>query len=338
MQFAKARGYGSCGVIDDQPDDIARRALLSSALGADDFRPASSMVRADIAARSHPGRMSASNDDHYLVVRLGRSEETLFTSLSSVDVPRRFDEYAFAAVVADGIGGNGIGAMAARLAISTLADLELRFGQWDMRMSPESSSRILDRSRWLFRLTHEAVLGWRRTHSELSRMAAAMTGFYSAGNHLFVASVGHSRCYLFRQGLLTQLTRDQTLRERLADSQQPTSVGRGLEDGGHILTNSIGADVNGPRVMVEHFRLEDDDAVLLCTNGLTDMLSDDHVADTLAAKRTAQEQCDLLIDAALASGGDDNVTVVLAHYHVPDLLHMDEDNEVPQDALGRRPR
>ena len=158
-------------------------------------------------------------------------------------------------------------------------------------------------------------------------MAATMTGIYSAGNHLFVANVGHSRCYLFRRGLLTQLTRDQTLRERLADSQQPTAVGRAVEDGGHILTNSIGADFNSRGVMVEHFRLEDDDAVMLCTNGLTDMLSDDHVADTLAAKRTPQEQCDLLIDAALANGGHDNVTVILAQYHVPALLDVDQDNE-----------
>ena len=284
--------------------------------------------------------MSASNDDHYLVVRLGRSEETLFTSLSSADVPHRFDEYAFAAVVADGIGGDGGGALAARLAISTLADLELRFGQWDMRMSPEIWSEILDRSRWFFRLAHEAVLRWQRTHSELSRMAAAMTGFYSAGNHLFVANVGHARCYLFRRGLLTQLTRDQTLQERLADSNQPTPVGRGLEDGGHILTDSIGADVKGPGVMVEHFRLEDDDVVLLCTNGLTDMLSEDHLADTLAAKRTPQELCDLLIDAALANGGRDSVTVILANYHIPALLDVDElnDNEVRYDPLERRPR
>ena len=231
---------------------------------------------------------------------------------------------------ADGVGGDGVGAMAARLAISRLADLELRFGQWDMRVSPEISSEILDRSRWFYRLTHETVLRWQRTHSELSRMAATMTGFYSAGNDLFVANIGHSRCYLFRRGLLTQLTRDQTLRERLADSQQPTSVGPGLEDGGHILTNSIGAHIDGRGVVVEHFRLEGD-AVLLCTNGLTDMLSDDHLAETLASRRTPQEQCNLLIDAALANGGHDNVTVILAHYHVPALLDMDEDNELLQD-------
>ena len=58
---------------------------------------------------------------------------------------------------------------------------------------------------------------------------------------------------------------------------------------------------------------------LLCTNGLTDMVPDDEIADTLASRRTPQEQCDVLVDAALANGGSDNVTVVLANYHIPKL-------------------
>jgi PPM family protein phosphatase len=86
------------------------------------------------------------------------------------------------------------------------------------------------------------------------------------------------------------------------------------------LTNSIGADADDPGVMVEHFRLEDDDCLLLCTNGLTDMVSDDRIADALTSRRTPQEQCDLLISAALANGGHDNVTVVLANYRIPEPL------------------
>src|SRR4030095_1456056 len=276
----------------------------------------------------HRGRVLKENEDHYLVVRLGRFEETLFTSLTDLDVPRRFDEYAFAAVVAGGIGGDGAGAMAARLAISTLADLELRFGQWSMRISPKTASEVIDRSRWFYEFTHEAVLRWHRAHLEVNRMAATMTGVYSAGSDLFVASVGPSRCYLFRNGLLPQLTRDQTLRARLASSPQPTPVEQGLEDGAHILTHSIGADADHPGVIVEHFRLDDDDSLLLCTNGLTDMVSDDEIADTLASRRTAQEQCDLLVDAALSNGGRDNITVVLANYHIPGL----QPDRVPHPA------
>ena len=64
-------------------------------------------------------------------------------------------------------------------------------------------------------------------------------------------------------------------------------------------------------------RREDDDTLLLCTDGLTDMVSDVHIAAALASRRTPQEQCDLLVVAALANGGTDKVTVVLATYHIP---------------------
>jgi protein phosphatase len=118
-------------------------------------------------------------------------------------------------------------------------------------------------------------------------------------------------------GQLTQLTRDQTVRPRLANTPRPTSVDRALEDAQHVLTNAIGMGAGGPKIMVEHFRLADDDSVLLCTNGLTDMVSDSDIANTLTSRRTPQEQCDLLVDAAVAGGGTDNLTVVLLSYRVP---------------------
>ena len=301
-------------------DNVTHRALLSAALSIDPFTPASSLVRADLAARSHPGVLK-SNDDHYLVVRLGRYEETIFTSLTSRDVPHRFDEYAFAAVVADGIGSDGAGGMAARLAISTLAHVHLRFGQWSMRIDSSMVAEIMARSRRLYRLTHEAVQRWYREHAEIGRLGATMTAIYSAGTDLFVAHVGHSRCYLFRNGRLTQLTLDQTLRDR-SDSRHLMAVRQ--EDGPHALTSAIGADRDGPRVIVEHFRLEDNDAVLLCTNGLTDMVSEDDIAETLASRRAPDDHCGLLIETALANGGHDNVTVVLANYHIPAIPKDEE--------------
>jgi len=301
-------------------DDASRRALFSAPLITDEFKPAAALVQADFAARSHQGRASRENDDHYLVLRLGRYEETLFTSLSSRDVPSRFDEYGYAAVVADGIGGGGAGAMAARLAISTLTDLHRRTGHWDMRIEPEIASEIVNRSEWLYHRTHEAVLRWYRAHLDVGRMAATLTGMYSAGRDLFVANVGHSRCYLFRGGRLSQLTRDDTLRERLSIGSYPTPIGQGLEDPPHVLTDAIGADGAGPRVIVEHFLLEDDDAILLCTNGLTDVASEDTIADILASKRTPDEQSKLLVETALANGGTDNVTVVVASYRFLETL------------------
>ena len=89
-----------------------------------------------------------------------------------------------------------------------------------------------------------------------------------------------------------------------------------MADVQHILTDAIGGS-SDPGVTVEHFVLLDDDAVLLCTNGLTDVLEDEAIAEVLAQRRSPNEQCELLVDMALAKGTEDNTTVVLAQYEIP---------------------
>jgi len=309
--------------MDKQLEDANRRKVLSTPLKAEDFRPAAALVRADFGARSHRGRAHQENDDHYLVLRLVQHLDTLLTSLPSVDLLHGFEEHAYGAVVADGIGPAGAGSVAARLAISTLAHLALRFGHAQMRIDPRIASEIIERSEWLYRRTHETVLQRSHAATELAGMAATLTSIYSVGTDLFVAHVGHSRCYVFRGGVLVQLTNDQTLRERRAISPYPIPVGQVLEDVQHVLTNVVGAGGDGPGVIVEHFRLSDDDALLLCTNGLTDVVSDEAISDVLASRRSQVEQCDVLVDMALANGAADNTTVVIGNYHVPELLTDD---------------
>ena len=157
-----------------------------------------------------------------------------------------------------------------------------------------------------------------RTDPRLSGMATTLTLAYSAGDDLFVANVGHSRAYLFRDGTLIQLTRDHTLKQALADCNGPAPVDQGLQDLGHILTDTIGGDSKEPAVAVEHFRLAHGDWVLLCTNGLTDAVPDERIADQLALRRSAAEQCHHLLDLARLTDADDNATVVVAAYEMPD--------------------
>jgi PPM family protein phosphatase len=325
VQRARATGVRAGEARDGMTDtdrkveDANRRKLIAAALRSDEVKPAAALVRAEFGAQSRRGRVQPGNDDHYLVLRLAQRFETIVTSLASVDLPSPFEQYAYAAVVADGIGHDGAGSIAARLAIGTLAALALRVGHWNMRIDPGIAADVIERSEWLYGRTSDAV--FQRSHAEpqLAGMAAALTGIYSVGTDLFVAHVGHSRCYVFRDGLLVQLTRDHTLRERRAISPHPIPVGQAIEDASHFLTHAIGADGNDPGVIVEHFRLADDDSLLLCTNGLTDAISEDAIADVLAARRSLTEQCDLLVDMAVANGADDNATVVIANYHVPQL-------------------
>ncbi len=303
----------------EEPNEHRARHEAASPLpDATEGRPKSSLVRVEIGARSHRGAVQSSNEDHYLVVRLGRQQETLLTSLSGADVPEPFDEYGYAMLVADGLGDTGAGAAAGRVALSTLAHLAIHFGKWNLRVDARTAGEIKERAEWFHRRVDDAVVAQSRTHVVLAGMATTLTAAYSAGDDLFIAHVGHSRAYLFRDGHLTQLTRDHTMAWHTTGTSRPARVSRATQDLQHILTDTIGGVTDGPIVDVDHIRLANGDQLLLCTNGLTDMVTDEKIAEALSLRRGAVEQCQLLVDLALQAGGEDNVTVTLAEYQIPE--------------------
>ncbi len=307
-------------------DDSDRRRALASPLAADEFLPASTTVRVDLGAQSHQGVVRSTNEDHYLVIRLGRKQETVATSLPDTDLPRRFEEHGFLMLVADGIGAGGSASVASRVALSTVAHLLLHYGRWNLRIDPAIAAEVLRRSKELYSEVDEAVARRREALPALGDIATALTAAYSAGDHLFVAHVGHSRAYLLRDGYFTQLTRDHTSTQYHADTGRPVAVERRGQDLAHILTDAIGSRGSRPEVDVEHFRLLDGDCLLLCTNGLTDMVDDECIAETLSLRRHATEQCRILVDLANQRGGGDNITAIVAQYEVP--------HDVRDDAPG----
>jgi protein phosphatase len=305
-------------MTDEEHDrETARRAALSPVLGSDDFRPLSASVRMELGARSVRGPSRSRMCEHYLAMRLSRGQETLATSLSAEDLPPRFEEYGYAMLVADGLGEGGSGAVASRVALSTFAHLAVHFGRWNLRIDPAVAAEIFERAEFFYSRADAAVLASSRTNPLLDRMTTTLTAAYSAGDDLFVAHVGHSRAYLFREGALTLLTRDHTIERHLADSGRPVCVERRAQDLSHILTDAVGAGGGQPLVEVERFTLKDGDAVLLCTNGLTDAVDEGDIADALALRRKPEEQCALLTEMATERGTKDNVTVVLGQYRIP---------------------
>jgi serine/threonine protein phosphatase PrpC len=302
---------------DDTISAIRRRAVLSQAPPARDFRPSSARVTLDVAARSECGATRTSNDDHYLVVRLGRSQETLTTSLSGTDIPAAFEEHGYAMLVADGIGEAGAGSVASRVAISTVAHLALENGRWNLRVNPDTAMEIMARAELLYGRADAEVFARSRAGAALAGISTSLTAAYSAGDSLFIAHVGHSRAYRFRNGALTQLSRDQTMAGHLASAKRPVAVERSAQDLQHILTDALGAGGSAPTVDVDQFDLLNGDVIMLCTNGLTDVIDDARIADVLALPRQPAEQCHILTDLALQARTEDNVTVVLGQYRVP---------------------
>jgi PPM family protein phosphatase len=302
-------------------DDEERLDLAAARLGLGrykPFRPPSARVEVEYGAATDPGRRRATSDDHYWIMRLGRSQETIKSSLPDGCVPDRFDEYAYGMLVADGMGPDGP-EIASRHAIATLAQLVLHFGRWNLRVNERTAWEIVQRAERFYRKVGDEVAEASLQHPGLAGMSTTLTAAFSAGDELFVVHVGHSRAYLYRGGLLTRLTRDQTVAQRLAESGRTTPIELAAHDLRHVLTDAIGGHAGAPDIEIQNYLLLDGDVVLLCTNGLSDIVDDDKIASVLRndESRGLDAQCQALVDLALERGGPDNITALLARYKIP---------------------
>lgn len=293
------------------------RSIIAEPLNLKPFEPASAALRLDVSAHSVGGKNRIHNTDHYLVLRLGREMETLLTSLSDLDLPPPFTENAYALLVADGLGDQTGGARASRLALSALAHLTVQYGQWNVRMAPHTSGLIAEQGGFFYRRMNEIVVQAGRAHAELGDMATSLTTLYVVEDDLFFSHMGHSRAYLFRDGVLIQLTATHTL--DAFGAGRPVPIERARRDSKHVITETLGAHPTLGRLEVEQIKLISGDRLLLCTNGLTDAVGEDEISSALAARRRPVEECRWLAEHAVAAGGQDDVTVIVADYLVRPL-------------------
>ena len=281
--------------------------------------PLSSPVRIDVSALSHVGHLRDNNEDQFFVTKMSRALETMITSLPPGDLPDRVEEVNYLLILADGMGGHAAGELASRLAISALVSLALDVPDWILKVTSEAAQAELERrARDIVRQVGSVIFRKGREDSALKGMGSTLTAARSLGRDLLIVHVGDSRAYLFRAGGLHRLTRDHTFAQMLVDcgklnaSDIPSSRVR------HVLTNALGGSSEDVKVDVDLLRLEDGDRLLLCSDGLTDLVDDDTIAQTLATSASAAEGCSQLVQLALDRGGRDNVTVIVAAYTFPD--------------------
>jgi protein phosphatase len=278
--------------------------------------PFTVQVQVDLAGTSHPGLVRSNNEDCYLVGRVERALQIVATNLPPEYGGARSEEVAYGMLVADGLGGSRAGEVASRLAAITFVNLVLNTPDWVMRPGEEEANRLMNRIIQRYRRVG-AVLGqWSELDPALAGMATTMTLACSSGPELFLGHVGDSRAYLLRGGDLIRLTRDHTYAQELADSGRISQRDVERHRFRHVLTRALGPQGDTVKVDVTRVGLCDGDQLLLCTDGLTGMVPEDKIRELLAGG-TVDSACRALIDAALAGGGQDNVTVVLARYRFP---------------------
>jgi protein phosphatase len=272
-------------------------------------------VQVDAFGLSHPGKVRPNNEDHFLVIRFGRFLERLHTNLPEGEIPSMAGEVGYGMAVADGIGGNAGGEVASKLAISALVQSVLDLPDWILRLKDDSYvQEAMRRARDRFAQVRAAMTEQARNDPSLQRFGTTMTVAYSLAWDLLLTHIGDSRAYLLRQDSIWQLTRDHTLAQAMADARiigQEEVAAHRLR---HTLTRSLGTAGEPVAPDLHRVALESGDRLLLCSDGLSEMVPNANIARILGTEKTAADACHQLVNAALTAGGKDNITVVVATY------------------------
>ncbi len=283
------------------------------------FDPASSEVQVEIAAASHRGHVRENNEDHYLAVRFQRSLETLCTNVEEGILEPSFDEIGYGMLVADGMGGMAAGEVASRVALCKLVELVVNTPDWIMKLTQRDDvSAVMRRMVQRFRQIDDALREQAESDSSLVGMGTTLTVAVSLGRDLLIGHIGDSRAYLMRNEKLHQVTSDHTLAQALIDAGIADPDDTATRAMRHVLTAALGsttAERADPQVQRLH--LSSNDQVLLCTDGLSEMVTKETITSVLKAAISSKTACQSLIDLALGGGGPDNITVVLARYQFP---------------------
>ena len=202
-------------------------------------------------------------------------------------------------VVADGIGGQEAGEVASQIAIETM-EIE----------APVSA----DAQQLGAAVIHanEAVMRAVEQGRGKPGMGTTMTAAYIEHSTLAIAQVGDSRAYRVRGGEIEQLTHDHSLIAAMVDSGQITEDEARNHPSRSIITRALGSDPDMHPDLFQ-FDLRDGDRIILCSDGLSGMIPDDHIKLIMDEYPDAQEAADALVAAANAAGGMDNITVIVAN-------------------------
>ncbi len=259
------------------------------------------------------GRVRATNQDQFLIAVLLKALQVEQTSLPQAKVQQSSDRsYLF--VVADGIGGCAGGEQASALAIDSVETFILGTFKWFAQFKGSEQDQVLADFQSALGQANARVRAEAAEHQQLRGMGTTLTLAYSLNDVLFVAHVGDSRCYLCRRGILYRLTRDHTLVEEMVRRGALVAEEAAQHRWRHVITNAVGGGSADLIVEVHKLQLEGGDRVLLCSDGLTDMLPDEDINQILDTEAEPEQACRRLVTRANEAGGRDNITAVVAHF------------------------
>ncbi|HEU4588334.1 MAG TPA: Stp1/IreP family PP2C-type Ser/Thr phosphatase [Gemmatimonadales bacterium] len=263
-------------------------------------------VRVSVFGKTDLGRTRDHNEDTFLVADLSTRSASLQPEVRDHVIGPRGSLF----MVADGMGGAAAGEIASRMATDAIYQYLTREWTTDPDVSED---RFAERVRLAVEQANRQIYEFAREHAEVRGMGTTATVAGVYGSNLFLAQIGDSRAYLDRNGEVIQLTKDQSLMQRLVDAGELTEEEAEQSERRNIILQALGPD---PRVKVDLTwqPLRRGDVLVLCSDGLSGLVRREEIAGVLAEEPDLARACSRLIDLANERGGPDNITVVLARF------------------------
>jgi len=270
------------------------------------------------------GRARDHNEDRFLVADLSRQQASLLPHVREHEV----GEHGSLFVVADGMGGAAAGEVASEMATDTIYAHMLQAWGEEPELTPQ---RFAYRLREAVEAANTHIHSYSTANPELRGMGTTSTAAGVLGDHVFLTQVGDSRAYLVRNGVAYQLTKDQSLMQRLVEAGELTEEEAAHSDRKNIILQALGPD---PKVKVDltYQELRQGDVLVLCSDGLTGQVTKEEIGAIAGAEPDLPTACDRLIALANERGGPDNITVIIARFD-GDALRAAEAGDTPGHSV-----
>ena len=272
-------------------------------------------VRVSVFGKTDLGRTREHNEDCFLVADLSTGNASLQPEVRNHEIGARGSLF----MVADGMGGAAAGELASEMATNLIYRHMSTAWASDSAATP---SRFAYRMKEAVELANGEIYSYAREHPEVRGMGTTVTAAGVFGSDLYLTQIGDSRAYLVRGSDAIQLTKDQSLMQRLVDAGELTEDEAEQSERRNIILQALGPD---PRVKVDltYQSLRRRDVLIICSDGLSGLVRREEFAELARRHPESPALCAALIDLANERGGPDNITVVTARFEGEGLPEAD---------------
>jgi protein phosphatase len=285
------------------------------------FGSKGSGIRIRVFGKTDVGRTREHNEDCFLVADLTHQKASLLPEVREHHLGPKGSLF----VVADGMGGAAAGEVASQMAANGIYQHMVDTWVADAEITPQKFAYRLKEA---VEGTNTQIHEYAKEHPQNRGMGTTATVVGILEDYLYLTQVGDSRAYLVRDGTGIQLTKDQSLMQRLVDAGELTEEEAERSERRNIILQALGPD---PKVRVDltNQQIRRGDAILICSDGLSGQVTREEIAAAVSqADEDLVDTCSRLIDLANERGGPDNITVVVARFDGHHLKDPSEDDEV----------